>query len=75
MTVSDLAILSKRIIKDFPQFFYLFNEKTFTYNNISQNNRNPLLFSYKFADGLKTGYTEASGYSFSSHCLKKRIED
>ena len=71
MTVSDLAILSKRIIKDFPQFFYLFNEKTFTYNNISQNNRNPLLFSYKFADGLKTGYTEASGYSLAATALKK----
>ena len=66
MTVSDLAILSARIIKDFPEFFHLFKEKEFTYNSISQNNRNPLLYSYKFADGLKTGYTEASGYSLAA---------
>ena len=52
MTVSDLAILSTRVIKDFPEFFHLFKEKSFTYNDISQNNRNPLLYSYKFADGL-----------------------
>tara|TARA_B100001989_G_scaffold80128_1_gene55387 strand:+ start:78 stop:1217 length:1140 start_codon:yes stop_codon:yes gene_type:complete len=72
MTVSDLAKLSARIIKDFPEFFHLFKEKNFTYNNISQNNRNPLLFSYKFADGLKTGYTEASGYSLAATALKNK---
>ncbi len=72
MTVSDLAKLSARIIKDFPEFFHLFKEKSFTYNNISQNNRNPLLFSYKFADGLKTGYTEASGYSLAATALKNK---
>jgi len=70
MTVSDLALLSARIIKDFPEFFHYFKEKSFTYNNISQNNRNPLLFSYKFADGLKTGYTDASGYSLAATALK-----
>ena len=71
MTANDLAILSARIIKDFPEFFHLFKEKNFTYNNISQNNRNPLLYSYKFADGLKTGYTEISGYSLAASALKK----
>ena len=70
MTVSDLVILSTRVIKDFPEFYYLFKEKSFTYNNITQNNRNPLLYSYKFADGLKTGYTEASGYSLAASALK-----
>ena len=70
MTASDLAILSSRIIKDFPQFFYLFKEKKFSYNNISQNNRNPLLYSYNFADGLKTGYTEDSGYSLAAAAVK-----
>jgi D-alanyl-D-alanine carboxypeptidase (penicillin-binding protein 5/6) len=70
MTVSDLAILSTKIIKDFPEFFHLFKEKNFTYNEISQNNRNPLLFSYKYADGLKTGYTESSGYSLAATALK-----
>ena len=70
MTASDLAILSSRIIKDFPQFFSLFKEKKFSYNNISQNNRNPLLYSYNFADGLKTGYTEDSGYSLAATAVK-----
>lgn len=70
MTASDLAILSSRIIKDFPQFFHLFKEKTYSYNNISQNNRNPLLFSYNFADGLKTGYTEESGFSLAATAIK-----
>ena len=71
MTVADLAILSSKIIKDFPQFFHIFKEKVYSYNNISQNNRNPLLFSYSFADGLKTGYTEASGYSLTATAKKK----
>ena len=70
MTASDLAILSSKIIKNFPEFFHLFKEKNFTYNNISQNNRNPLLFSYNFADGLKTGYTEDSGYSLAATAIK-----
>ena len=70
MTASDLALLSSRIIRDFPQFFYLFKEKTFSYNNISQNNRNPLLYSYRYSDGLKTGYTEASGYSLAATAQK-----
>ena len=72
MTASDLAVLSSRIIKDFPEFFHLFKEKSFKYNNISQNNRNPLLYSYKFADGLKTGYTEASGYSLAATAYKNK---
>ena len=47
----------------------MFKEKSFTYNEITQNNRNPF-FSYKYADGLKTGYTEASGYSLAATALK-----
>ena len=70
MTASDLAILSSKVIKDFPEFFHLFKEKNFIYNNISQNNRNPLLFSYNFADGLKTGYTEDSGFSLAATAIK-----
>ena len=72
MTAKDLAILSKRIIQDFPEFFYLFNEKYYTYNNIKQSNRNPLLYNYKYSDGLKTGYTEESGFSLSSTAQKRK---
>lgn len=62
MTARDLAILAQRLISDFPEYYHYFAEKEFTYNNIKQRNRNPLLFKVPGADGLKTGHTEASGY-------------
>ena len=58
------------MITDFPEFFHLFKEKKYTYNTIEQNNRNPLLFSYNFSDGLKTGYTEDSGFSLAATASK-----
>ena len=61
-TSRDLVILTKRIIKDFPNLYKLFKEKVFTYNNIKQSNRNPLLYTMNGADGLKTGHTNESGY-------------
>lgn len=61
-TAHDLAELARRIIADFPQYYPMFAEKTYTYNDIRQGNRNPLLYRYDSADGLKTGHTEASGY-------------
>ena len=62
MTVRDLAILSMHLIHDFPQYYEMFSEKSFTYNGIQQPNRNPLLFSYPGTDGLKTGHSEEAGY-------------
>ena len=70
MTSYDLALLSKKIITDFPSFFNMFKEREFTFNNIRQGNRNPLLYSYKFSDGLKTGYTEDSGFSLAATAEK-----
>ncbi len=70
MSLKDLGILSIRIIKDFPEFFHYFKEKEYRYNDISQNNRNPLLYSYNYSDGLKTGYTEDSGFSLSATAKK-----
>ncbi len=70
MTSLDLAILSKRIIKDFPEFFIMFKDKEFTFNSIKQFNRNPLLYSYQYSDGLKTGYTEISGFSLAATAKK-----
>ena len=58
----DLIILTKKIIEDFPKLYKLFEEKIFTYNNIKQSNRNPLLYTMNGADGLKTGHTNESGY-------------
>ena len=61
-TAQDLVILSKKLIEDFPDLYKLFEEKIFTYNNIKQSNRNPLLYTMSGADGLKTGHTMESGY-------------
>lgn len=62
MTAADIARLAERIIRDFPQYYSMFAETSFTYNEIRQSNRNPLLYSYAGADGLKTGHTESAGY-------------
>ena len=61
-TSRDLIILTRNLINNFPKLYKLFNEKIFTYNNIKQSNRNPLLYSMNGADGLKTGHTNESGY-------------
>lgn len=63
-TAHDLAILGERIILDFPEYHGYASEPEFTYSNIRQANRNPLLGSYPElgVDGLKTGHTEIAGY-------------
>lgn len=65
MTARDLAFLAKYIIKNFPNYYGIFAEKSFTYSKIRQGNRNPLLYSNSGADGLKTGHTEDSGYGLT----------
>jgi serine-type D-Ala-D-Ala carboxypeptidase (penicillin-binding protein 5/6) len=62
MTVRELAMLARHIIRTYPEFYKLFGEKEFTWNKIRQQNRNPLLNSLEGADGLKTGYTREGGY-------------
>ncbi len=66
VTARDLATLTQRIIVDFPEYFHYFAEQTFTYNEIKQSNRNPLLFKDIGADGMKTGHTEESGYGLTA---------
>jgi len=61
-TAHDLAILAAATIKDFPDYYHYFAEQEFTYNNIKQPNRNPLIYRNIGADGLKTGHTEVGGY-------------
>jgi D-alanyl-D-alanine carboxypeptidase (penicillin-binding protein 5/6) len=75
MTPRDMAILASHLIRDFPQYYHYFAEKEFTFNNIKQGNRNPLLYKDIGADGLKTGHTEESGYSLvaSVHRGNRRV--
>jgi D-alanyl-D-alanine carboxypeptidase (penicillin-binding protein 5/6) len=61
-TAFDLALLAAAIIRDFPEYHPLYSMKEFRYNNITQANRNRLLWSDPTVDGMKTGYTENAGY-------------
>lgn len=63
MSVRDLATLGMRIIKDFPEYYKYYSEREFTFNNIKQPNRNPLLQAgVPGVDGMKTGFTKEAGY-------------
>jgi D-alanyl-D-alanine carboxypeptidase (penicillin-binding protein 5/6) len=62
VTSRELAMLARRIILDYPDFYQLFAQPDFTWNKIHQYNRNPLLGSTDGADGLKTGFTKEAGY-------------
>lgn len=65
MTAKDLATLAGRIIHDFPEYHHFYSEREFTYNNITQQNRNRLLASDIGVDGMKTGHTDAGGYGIT----------
>lgn len=62
-TARDLANLAMHVIREFPEFYKYDSEREYTYNNIRQQNRNPLLAMNIGADGVKTGHTEESGFS------------
>lgn len=70
MSMEDLAILARHIIKEFPELYHYFSQKEFVYNNIKQGNRNPLLYTMKGADGLKTGHTEEAGFCLAASATK-----
>ncbi len=69
-TAHDLAILAERTINDFPEYYHYYAEREFTYNDIRQSNRNPLLYGYAGADGLKTGHTEEAGYGLTGSAVQ-----
>ena len=61
-TARDLALLAAAIVRDFPQYYPLYGQREFRYNNINQFNRNRLLWMDPYVDGLKTGHTASAGY-------------
>lgn len=65
MSARDLATLAEHIITDFPEYYHYFSQQEYTYNNITQHNRNRLLGSTIGVDGLKTGHTEAGGFGIT----------
>ncbi|HXF78157.1 MAG TPA: D-alanyl-D-alanine carboxypeptidase family protein [Usitatibacter sp.] len=61
-TARDLSILAASLIRDFPDRYRLYSQRDFTYNHITQSNRNRLLWTDPTVDGMKTGFTENAGY-------------
>ncbi len=59
---ADLARLARHLIVTYPDLYRIYSERSFTYNNHTQENRNPLLGAFDGADGVKTGHTDDSGY-------------
>lgn len=61
-TASDLALLASTLIRDYPEYYKLYSEREYRYNDITQLNRNRLLWLDPNVDGMKTGHTESAGY-------------
>lgn len=61
-TAQDLVELAAAVIRDFPEYYPIYSQKEYRYNNIAQFNRNRLLWTDPSVDGMKTGYTESAGY-------------
>ncbi len=70
MSAKDLAIIAARIINEYPDYYTYFAQREFTYDGITQPNRNPLLKLGLGADGLKTGWTQRAGYGIVGSALQ-----
>src|SRR5690606_38867922 len=69
-TARDLAILAMRLAADYPVYYRYYQQREFTYNNITQPNRNRLLWLDPTVDGMKTGHTAAAGYCLIATALR-----
>lgn len=69
-TAKDLSILTRALIREFPDYYSWFSEKEFTYNKITQRNRNKLLWRDPTVDGVKTGHTEAAGFCLVASAVR-----
>jgi len=72
-TVHDLALLTRALISEFPEYYKWYSIKEFTYNDIRQHNRNALLWRDKYVDGVKTGHTDSAGYCLISSALRDNM--
>ncbi len=70
VTASDVALLGRALIADFPDLYHFYAEKEFTFNKIKQHNRNTLLYRDPTVDGFKTGHTEAAGYCLATSAVR-----
>jgi len=65
-TARDMAILAAHLIHDYPEYYGVFETRYFSFNGRKYRNHNRLLFGYKGTDGIKTGYTRASGFNLTA---------
>lgn len=65
-TARDLALLASALVREFPELYRIYSMREYTYNNITQPNRNRLLWMDSTVDGMKTGHTSAAGYCLVS---------
>ncbi len=73
MTARDISTLSSAIIRDFPKQYKRYSQKEFTYNDITQHNRNKLLWRDPTVDGLKTGHTDAAKYCLAASAKRENM--
>ena len=69
-TARDIVLLTRAVIRDYPEYYKLHALKEYTYNGIKQYNRNKLLWRDDTVDGVKTGHTESAGYCLVSSALR-----
>ncbi|MFZ2724875.1 MAG: D-alanyl-D-alanine carboxypeptidase family protein [Methylococcaceae bacterium] len=72
-TARDLALLTTAVIKEFPEYYHWFSQKEFTFNKITQHNRNKLLSRDESVDGVKTGFTDDAGYCLVASALRENM--
>jgi D-alanyl-D-alanine carboxypeptidase (penicillin-binding protein 5/6) len=72
-TPADIAKLAAATIREFPEYYPWYSDKSFVFNNITQHNRNKLLWRDNSVDGMKTGHTEAAGYCLVASALRENM--
>ncbi|MGI9292036.1 MAG: D-alanyl-D-alanine carboxypeptidase family protein [Gammaproteobacteria bacterium] len=72
-SAKDISILATALIDEFPDYYQWYSQKQFTYNGITQGNRNSLLWRDESVDGMKTGFTESAGYCLVSSAERQNM--
>ncbi len=70
VSARDIGLLTEDIMRQYPQYLHYFGEHTFTYNNVTQSNWNPLVFTDPTVTGMKTGHTDEAGYCLDATAMR-----
>lgn len=72
VSARDIALLTENIMRQYPQYLHYFGEHSFTYNKVTQNNWNPLIFSDPTVTGMKTGHTDEAGFCLDATAVRNK---